>query len=214
MNNRGFTLIELLVVISIIAILAALLFPVVNSLRESARRTNCGNNQRQIVMDMIQYANQNGALWPRMEKNSLGAYVGAYYFYVDPNLSPAEAANAIYNTKNPVWRPKDVSGSQAMEMVVDTFTFLTSSFAGGNISAKNFQCPSMTKAQSTPLAGSPLKIAANYAYDLDINPNPGSARIALGDRPVGESWGDLTVKKSTLHGSSCLLYTSDAADDM
>jgi prepilin-type N-terminal cleavage/methylation domain-containing protein len=50
---RGFTLVELLVVITIIAMLMALLIPVVGRVREMARRTQCLNNQRQIGEAMI-----------------------------------------------------------------------------------------------------------------------------------------------------------------
>lgn len=47
-RRQGFTLVELLVVIAIIGILIGLLVPAVQAARESARRTECANNMRQV----------------------------------------------------------------------------------------------------------------------------------------------------------------------
>jgi prepilin-type N-terminal cleavage/methylation domain-containing protein len=62
--HRGFTLIELLVVIAIIAILAAILFPVFAKAREKARQSSCLNNQRQIAVAMLMYAQDHDETLP------------------------------------------------------------------------------------------------------------------------------------------------------
>jgi prepilin-type N-terminal cleavage/methylation domain-containing protein len=58
-SNIAFTLIELLVVIAIIAVLAALLLPVIGKARESGRRAACINNQRQLILTWMVYADDH-----------------------------------------------------------------------------------------------------------------------------------------------------------
>ncbi|MEN6643363.1 MAG: prepilin-type N-terminal cleavage/methylation domain-containing protein [Armatimonadia bacterium] len=85
MRRRGFTLIELLVVIAIIAILAAILFPVFAKAREKARQASCLSNIKQLMLGVIQYAQDydetlpsyrvNNALYPSvwLDRDNTGA---------------------------------------------------------------------------------------------------------------------------------------------
>lgn len=61
-SRRGFTLIEVLVAISIVGILMALILPAVQVARESARRTQCKNNLRQIGIALHSYQEIHGCL--------------------------------------------------------------------------------------------------------------------------------------------------------
>lgn len=63
-RSCGFTLIELLVVIAIIAILAAILFPVFGKAREKAQQTTCINNQRQLAIAILSFAQDHDELLP------------------------------------------------------------------------------------------------------------------------------------------------------
>ncbi len=63
-SKHGFTLIELLVVIGIIAILAAILFPVFAAARENGRKAVCLNNLKQIGVQFNLYAEDNKGFMP------------------------------------------------------------------------------------------------------------------------------------------------------
>ncbi len=55
LRRSAFTLVELLIVIAILAVLAAILFPVFARARENARRTSCQSNLKQISLGALQY---------------------------------------------------------------------------------------------------------------------------------------------------------------
>jgi len=89
--RRGFTLIELLVVIAIIAILAAILFPVFAKAREKARQSSCLSNAKQIMLAVLQYAQDYDERLPYASAWEWGdGTVRSWWQYLDPYIKNAQ----------------------------------------------------------------------------------------------------------------------------
>lgn len=90
-RRRAFTLIELLVTISIIAILAAILFPVFARARENARRASCASNMKQLALGMMMYAQDyDDRLYSKVPANYASVWDVAYAPYL------ADATSWLY----------------------------------------------------------------------------------------------------------------------
>lgn len=107
-SRSGFTLIELLIVIAIIAILAAILFPVFSRARENARRASCMNNMKQLGLAVMQYTQDYDEKYPlswfgRIPGGpSRGSYTqtdasmpGAHFTTIDPSGGAGSSGNWI-----------------------------------------------------------------------------------------------------------------------
>lgn len=62
--QSGFTLTEMLIIILIIAVLAAIMFPVVRSMRERAQGAVCVQNLGQIGVGLLAYVSENSGRFP------------------------------------------------------------------------------------------------------------------------------------------------------
>ncbi|MCX7706226.1 MAG: DUF1559 domain-containing protein [bacterium] len=79
MKKNGFTLIELLVVIAIIAILAAMLLPVLSRAREKARQAVCLANLKQLGLAMAQYEVDNNGYLPPLGNPGNSSFFWTYW---------------------------------------------------------------------------------------------------------------------------------------
>lgn len=87
-RRSGFTLMELLIVIAIISILAAMLFPAINYVREKARKNECLNNLRQWGVALQGYLDEHRGRFPTYgaaKEDTSGAAVAS------PALTVADA---------------------------------------------------------------------------------------------------------------------------
>lgn len=158
-KTRAFTLIELLTVIAIIAVLAAILFPVVGSVRESARATDCMSKLHQLWVSANVYRQDEGgypaSLLGTVEvapgtPGNCQSNVTTGLFLTDPNTQCAANADRIIN------------GFLYNEQIKDV-----------NI----VKCPSNVKLNKGLITiahfpPKPLNWPAGFNYITDASPNP------------------------------------------
>ena len=191
-HRRAFTVVELLVVIAIIGVLMALLLPAVQYARETARRSACSNNVKQIGLATIQFETAKGYLPPlRSYPPSLSPAPATY------DAQPANIMSWVHSTLTELGRP-------------DLTAELRRVPTGGNVNdmtptaIKPLICPSDTTLAgvATPLSyamngGRPNNYAADAAdktkYGVDWPANGG-----LDDRLTGTGANSFKVYRTTI----------------
>lgn len=114
-KRKGFTLLELLVVVAIIALLAAVLFPVFSRAREKGRQTACFSNLRQVGLAFALYTDDSDGLMPDrrdLKKSLPGGYrPWSAWPPSDPRGGWAIIALAPYVRNEAIWSCPSVTGS-------------------------------------------------------------------------------------------------------
>jgi prepilin-type N-terminal cleavage/methylation domain-containing protein/prepilin-type processing-associated H-X9-DG protein len=145
-SSKAFTLIELLVVIAIIAILAAILFPVFAQAKESAKKTSCLSNVKNIVTAAIMYSGDND----------------------DEVVPTTYYGNADWSTLYFWWGAVTYTGSSYTPVVNYTEGLLYPYTKSGAIQ----NCPDNSGIAPDPYTGTPFAYAMNSGVDgFDGVPN-------------------------------------------
>ncbi len=188
-TRAAFTLVELLVVITIIGILIALLLPAVQSARESARRTQCANNLRQLALGLLQHEAGHrylpsegwGSLWVGDADRGSGIHQpGGWFYSVLPYIEQPALARigAGLSTSGGGNSPKAQATVQVLTTPVAIFT-----------------CPSRRPLQLFPCSmtmincgSAPNVLRTDYAGDGGDNQNVDS--VEVGGQPSSYTDGD------------------------
>ncbi len=194
--RRGFTLVELLVVIAIIGILIGLLLTAVQGARETARRTECKNNLKQLGTAMLSH-HETAGFFPS------GGW--GWYLVGDPDRGtgrnqPGGWCYAVlpYLDQKPLYQ-MGAGMTDAQKMVVNAARIATA--------VPTFNCPSRRRTvievstSDAPYNSNPAPCAAKTDYAANSGyPYPyypytvqGPPTIAQGDAWTAQhAWPDLS----------------------
>ena len=151
-RHAGFTLVELLVVIGLIAVLVALLLPALSRARESANRTACASNLRQLGTAFMMYAGDN-----------------RYRFPFHASIGESDAFGHPWNAEDWIWW--HASQDPAKSPIVKYL---------GAFQVKLLQCPSDSPTDHTRhITSEPYIYSYTMNMLFSSDPHMGSKNITL-----------------------------------
>jgi prepilin-type N-terminal cleavage/methylation domain-containing protein/prepilin-type processing-associated H-X9-DG protein len=224
--QSGFTLIELLIVIAIIAILAAILFPVFGRARENARRSSCQSNLKQLGLGIMQYIQDydetyspgsGTGLWQNSWARRVEPYIKSVQVYrcpsdpvppIQANVPSTNPGPRISYVANGVWGWSGVAGSTDNAL----FGMMGCETCAGTYAPGRFvrKLSSVTKASETILLTERAAVYANAATTDGPYYNWGYYVVLTGNANVFHSTGTSNCVQRIPNGAGTV--TADPYD--
>jgi prepilin-type N-terminal cleavage/methylation domain-containing protein len=188
MRNRAFTLIELLIAIAVVALLASLILPAVESARESARRTQCMNNLRQLGAAFHNYydvARQLPPAYVAVHHAVLPKFLGRKGGYDDANIHTYGEFVLPFIEQQNIY--KKIDFTQPYFAPVDLSSIGLPNYSSNNqgvvaVPMNIFLCPSAPTRSTNPFTFTWTDLPAPVTYKAggnDYGPSNGVASRGL-----------------------------------
>lgn len=190
---NGFTLIELLVVIAIIAVLVSLLLPAVQQARESARRSQCSNNLKQLGLAFHNYHDVHSA-FPNSETGGTGTLAKASAFIV---ILPHIDQGSAYNQYNFSLGNSDAPNLACVSQRVPTYL-----------------CPTAPLRRPVPISGCDANDRAPGTYAVSTGSGDPYGSLATGNPNNGaivNTGTGVTRMRDIVDGTSRTLLAGESA---
>ncbi len=211
-RSYGFTLIELLVVIAIIAILAAMLLPVLASAKAKAQQAACISNERQRGISEQMYVSDNHDTPPTDGMGDTGQDNGGTYAGSAP-YGTCQDPNAWFNVLPPYWAGKTLASYDTrLNWATGAIDDKPQDYMPfpGRAGSKMWYCPAAEMSDSDEnviLAANPPGTPTSvgffaYCQSLDLNKIIGTAsagepRGYVPGAAPGEGWPTFTTAAGT-----------------